>query len=260
MHEFSLKCFGVGDGMASADRNHSSYFYRLRGVSLLIDCGEPVSRSFKASGLSYDTIDRIFLSHLHSDHVGGLFMLMQSFWLEPRKKELTIHLPKDAIEPLTKMLHAAYLFPEILPFPLRFEPHVPETPVPMGDAKVTPYRTTHLDALRKNFQAKYPGDYNAYCFLIESGKRRIAHSADIGAPQDLAPLLDQPVDLLVCELAHFTPEELFTYLRDKKIGRILFTHLSRRNWQHLPEVEKLARQMLPGFNYTFPHDQDVVEI
>jgi ribonuclease Z len=255
-----LKCFGVGDGTASADRNHSSYLYRLGAVSVLIDCGEPVSRSFKASGLNYDTIDRIFLSHLHSDHVGGLFMLMQSFWLEPRRKELTVHLPKDAIEPLTKMLQAAYLFPEVLPFALRFEALVAETPVAFGDAKVTSYRTTHLDALRKNFQAQYPGDYNAYCFLIESGKRRIAHSADIGAPQDLEPLLDQPVDLLVCEVAHFMPEDLFTYLRDKKIGRILFTHLSRWNWQRLPEIEKLARQMLPGFNCTFPHDQDVVEI
>src|SRR5687767_5363315 len=125
MDEFSLKCFGVGDGIASAERNHSSYLYRLGAASVLIDCGEPVSRSFKASGLSYDAIDRIFLSHLHSDHVGGLFMLLQSFWLEPRKKELTIHLPNDAIEPVTRMLHAAYLFPEVLPFPLRFQPHLP---------------------------------------------------------------------------------------------------------------------------------------
>jgi ribonuclease Z len=260
MDEFSLNCFGVGDGVASADRNHSSYLYRLGAASVLIDCGEPVSHSFKASGLSYDTIDRIFLSHLHSDHVGGFFMLLQSFWLEPRKKELTVHLPNDGIEPLTRMLRAAYLFPEVLPFALRFEPHVAEKPVACGEAKVTPYRTTHLDALRKSFQAKYPGDYAAYCFLIESGKRRIAHSADIGAPEDLEPLLEQPVDLLVCELAHFTPEALFGYLRDKRIGRILFTHLSRWNWERLPEIEKLAGQMLPGFNYSFPRDHDIVAL
>jgi ribonuclease BN (tRNA processing enzyme) len=260
MDELSLKCFGVGDGTPSADRNHSSYLYRLGAVAVLIDCGEPVSRSFKASGLNYDTIDRIFLSHLHSDHVGGVFMLLQSFWLEERHKELTIHLPKDGVEPLTRMLHAAYLFPEVLPFGLRFEPLAAEKSVSCGEAKVTPFRTTHLDALRKNFRAKYPGDYAAYCFLIESGERRIAHSADIGAPEDLEPLLARPVDLLVCELAHFTPEALFTYLRGKKIGRIVFTHLSRWNWERLAEVQKLAAQMLPGFQYTFPSDQEVVAI
>src|SRR5215204_5678418 len=199
MDEFSLKCFGVGDGAPSADRNHSSYLYRLGSGSLLIDCGEPISRAFKASGLSYDVVDRIFLSHLHSDHVGGLFMLLQGFWLEQRQKELTIHAPKDAITPLTQMLSATYLFPEVLPFGIRFEPLVAETAVKCGETEVTPYRTTHLDALRKSFQARYPGNYDAFCFLIKSGKRTIAHSADIGEPQDLGRMLKEPVDLLVCE-------------------------------------------------------------
>jgi ribonuclease Z len=254
MDEFSLTCFGVGDGTASAERNHSAYLYRLGGVCILIDCGEPVSRSFKASGLHYDTIDRIFLSHLHSDHIGGLFMLLQAFWLEERQKELTIHLPKDAIEPLTKMLHAAYLFPEVLPFRILFEALAPAEAIALGSARITPYPTSHLDALKKTFQARYPGEYAAYSFLIESGKHRIAHSADLGAPQDLDPLLKQPIDLLVCEMAHFRPEDLFAYLRTKTIGQILFTHLSRWNWDHLAEIEKLAAQSLKGFRYAFPRD------
>jgi ribonuclease BN (tRNA processing enzyme) len=260
MDEFALTCFGIGDGTPSAGRNHSSYLYRLGSESLLIDCGEPISGAFKASGLSYETIDRIFLSHLHSDHVGGLFMLLQGFWLEQRQKELTIHAPGDALEPLTQMLSATYLFPEVLPFRLRFEALVAAVPVPCGASEVTPYRTTHLDALRKTFQARYPGAYDAFCFRIKSGNRTIAHSADIGEPQDLGPLLKEPVDLLVCELAHFTPEELFKYLSGKKIGRILFTHLSRWNWERLPEIEKLAGQMLSGFNYAFPRDYDVIGI
>ena len=260
MDEFSLKCFGVGDGTPSADRNHSSYLYRLGSQSLLVDCGEPMSRSFKASGLSYESIDRIFLSHLHSDHVGGLFMLLQGFWLEQRQKELTIHLPKEAIEPLTRMLQAAYLFPEVLPFRVRFEPLVAGALVPCGDSELTAYRTTHLDALRKTFHTRYPGDYEAFCFLIKAGKRSIAHSADLGEPQDLDPLLKEPVDLLVCELAHFTPEDLFTYLSGRKIGRILFTHLSRWNWERLAEIEKLAARMLRGFNYAFPRDHEVIAL
>ena len=59
MDSFFLRCFGVGDGTASAERNHSAYRYNFGEVSLLVDCGEPISRSFKASGLSYDLIDRI---------------------------------------------------------------------------------------------------------------------------------------------------------------------------------------------------------
>jgi ribonuclease BN (tRNA processing enzyme) len=260
MDEFSLTCLGVGDGTPSAERNHSAYLYRFGALCFLVDCGEPVSRSFKASGLSYDTIDRIFLSHLHSDHVGGLFMLLQGFWLEERKKELTIHLPKDAIEPVRKMLQAAYLFPEVLPFRLHFDALAPQKTIQDAEISVTPYRSTHLDALKKNFEAKYPGDYAAYSFLIQCGNRRIVHSADIGAPEDLDPLLKQPVDLLVCEMAHFTPEALFAYLRGKSIGQILFTHLSRWNWERLSEVEKLAADTLKGFRYSFPRDHHTITL
>ena len=52
MSTVELKCFGVGDGQACADRNHSAYLYTASGTALLVDCGEPVSRSFKASGFT----------------------------------------------------------------------------------------------------------------------------------------------------------------------------------------------------------------
>src|SRR3989442_1622529 len=177
MRSLSLTCFGVGDGTASAARNHSSYLFGFDTVNLLIDCGEPISRSFKSSGLSYDTIDRLFLSHLHSDHFGGLFMLLQGFWLEQRRKELPVHLPAEGIEPLRQMLRAAFLFDEILPFRLSFEPLRARQPVAVGHVRVTPYLTSHLDTLRKSFQAKYPGDYAAYCFLLETDELRVGHSA-----------------------------------------------------------------------------------
>jgi ribonuclease BN (tRNA processing enzyme) len=148
----------------------------------------------------------------------------------------------------------------VLPFALRFEPLAAGKTVAIADVEVTPYRTTHLDSLKKHFQAKYPGEYAAYCFQIVAGKRRVAHSADIGTPEDLDPLLKQPVDLLVCELAHFEPEELFGYLKNKKIGQMLFTHLSRWNWERLPEIEEMAAEMLPNTNHTFARDQHMMTL
>ena len=120
MAECSIRCFGVGDGWPCADRHHSSFLYQLGETSILIDCGEPVSGSYKASGLSYDAIDQILLSHLHSDHVGGFFMLMQSFWLEARTKPLTVCLPKDGIKPIQRLLELSTVFPELLDFKLKF--------------------------------------------------------------------------------------------------------------------------------------------
>ena len=256
----SLTCFGVGDGAPCGDRNHSSYLYQWAGASILFDCGEPVSRSFKATGLNYDTIDRIFLSHLHSDHVGGFFMLMQGFWLERRRKDLVVHLPADAIAPIRGMLKAAYLFEELFHFKLRFLPLSEGKAVAQGPLRITPHRTSHLDALRQSFQRKYPGDYAAYSFLIESDHQRIAHSADLGAPEDLEPLLRKPVDLLVCELAHFDPGKLFRYLRGREIGRVLFIHVGRRHWERLAQTRRLATDLLRGIPFAFARDHQVIRL
>ena len=260
MQHFSVRCFGVGDGTPSADRNHSSYLYSFGEISLLVDCGEPISRSFKASGLGYDLIDRILISHLHADHVGGLFMLLQGFWLEKRRKDLHIHLPAESIQPLRQMLQAAFLFEELLPFRLIFSPWSSGQPLVQSEVRVTPFPTTHLQELRKRFQTKYPGEYAAYCFLLEYGSRRIGHSADLGSPQDLDPLLVRPLDLLVCEVAHFKPEELFGYLHGRDIKRIVFTHVARYYWEQLEEMRRLAARFFPATTFSFATDLEAIEL
>ncbi len=260
MNTVQLKCFGVGDGQACGDRNHSAYLYTCGSASVLVDCGEPVSRSFKASGLSYETVDRIFLSHLHSDHFGGLFMLLQGFWLEKRKRDLRVHLPGDGIAPLRQMLTAAYLFEEVLPFRLVFEPLQDRRTVPVGEVRVTPFRNSHLDGARRTFQAKYPGEYAAYSFLLETAHHRLGHSADLESPKDLDPLLAEPLDLLVCELDHFRAEDLFRHLKGRAIKHLVLIHLGRRYWEKVEAVRKLAAEALPGVRISFPRDQAVIAL
>ena len=254
MDEFSLKCFGVGDGWPCADRNHSSFLYRFGKTSLLLDCGEGFSSRFKASGLPYDTIDALFISHLHADHFAGLFMLLQGFWLERRKKSLPVFLPADGVKPIGQMLKAAVLFPELLRFKLTFQALRASKAVLRNGVRVTPFPTSHLERLRRTYQKKYPQRFAAYCFLIEAGTIRIGHSADLGRPDDLEPLLQKPLDLLVCELAHFRAESLFRYLNGRDIRRIIFVHLGRRYWERLDETRRLARKMLPGIPFTFARD------
>jgi ribonuclease BN (tRNA processing enzyme) len=254
MGKFSLTCFGVGDGWPCADRNHSAFLYRFGGTSLLVDCGDGFSRPFKAAGLSYDAIDRIFISHLHADHFAGLFMLLQGCWLEGRKKDLSVHLPADGVKPLGQMLRAAMLFPELLKFRLRLHALQAGKGVPVDGVRVTPFPTSHLDQLKKSFQKKHPLRFAAYCFLIESGKLRIGHSADIGRPEDLEPLLRQPLDLLVCELAHFRAEKLFRYLARHEVRRVVFVHLGRRYWENLKATRVLAAKMLPDVRFSFALD------
>ena len=260
MQPFSVRCFGVGDGTASAERNHSAYLYTLGGTAVLVDCGEPVSRSYKAAGLSYDLVDRVFISHLHADHIGGFLMLLQGFWLEHRQKDLHVHLPAEGIEPLRQMLKACYLFEELLPFGITFSPWSSGVPLALGKLQVTPFPSSHLLSLKKRFQGIYPLGYAAFSFLLETDRYRLGHSADLGSPEDLEPLLAKPLDLLICELAHFRPADLFASLKGRRIKHIAFTHVARYHWERLEETRRLAAQALPEGSFSFPQDQELIQL
>ncbi|MGV3774305.1 MAG: MBL fold metallo-hydrolase [Verrucomicrobiales bacterium] len=255
-----LTCFGVGDGWPSADRNHSSYLYQMGSTRLIVDCGEPVSRSFKASGLEYDSIDAVLLSHTHGDHVGGFLMFMQSLWLEQRKRDLPFLMPEDAIFPLQQLLEACYIFPELIAFRPIYTALESREPIEIGETRITPFKTTHLEGLRSSFAKSYSQKFESFAFLLQSKDFNIAHSADLGAVTDLEPLLQEPVDLLVCELAHFAPEEIFSYLQDKPCHRVAFVHVGQTYWEHLDETKAMAKKMLPTMDILFPKDGDELAI
>ena len=258
MSKFSVTCFGTGDGWPCADRNHASFLYLLGKTRILIDCGEAIDRSYKASGLSYDLFDAIFISHLHSDHFGGFFMLIQGCWLEGRTRPLSVYLPSGAIKPLRTMLNAGFLFDEALDFRLHLRPIPVVKPFSVGAVRVTAFPTSHLAHARARFGKKYASDFSAFCFLLESPGRRVVHSADLGKPEDLTPALEKPVDLLMCELAHFSPEQIFTFLRGRKVKRIGFMHLGRPFYEDLARTRRLAAKMLADVPHGFPHDLDQI--
>jgi ribonuclease BN (tRNA processing enzyme) len=64
----SGSAFTVGDGNFHSNMVLTSD----RGTQLLIDCGSDIRFSLYAAGMSYRDITDIYISHLHSDHVGGL--------------------------------------------------------------------------------------------------------------------------------------------------------------------------------------------
>lgn len=260
MDKLVLNCFGVGDGWPCADRGHSSYLYNLAGSSVLIDCGESLSHTLKTTGQSPDQIDQIFISHLHFDHIGGFFMLLQGLWLQQRRKELVIHMPQDGLAPIRQLLNVACIFDSLLPFKFQMCPLSGGEPVAVGSLTVSAFATTHLNGFRKSFEKDFPLHYEAFSFLLEGGGWRVGHTADIGAVKDLEPLVQKPLDLLVCELAHVNAEDLFSFLRDKPIKRLILTHLNDRLWKHQEAVSTLARRMMPEIDFCIARDGEEVVI
>ncbi len=84
-------------GSAAALPLKGSYFtahvLNVRGRLFLLDCGEGTQLRLRQLGISLGAIDNIFLTHLHGDHVFGIFGLLSSMHLLERTAPVHIFAP-----------------------------------------------------------------------------------------------------------------------------------------------------------------------
>jgi ribonuclease BN (tRNA processing enzyme) len=69
-----MKLIFIGSGSAFSLTNYQSNMVLIsdQDTKLLIDCGTDTRFALNSLGISYADIGHIYISHLHSDHVGGL--------------------------------------------------------------------------------------------------------------------------------------------------------------------------------------------
>ncbi|ELP86951.1 zinc phosphodiesterase, putative [Entamoeba invadens IP1] len=78
---------GTGAGKATAFRNcnkqtTSNVIQLDNGKMVLIDCGDGILNALTKMGTPLKNIEAIFITHLHSDHVGGIISFLFNFVLE----------------------------------------------------------------------------------------------------------------------------------------------------------------------------------
>lgn len=91
--EFSLMTLGTASALPTANRYPSAHILTVRERLFLIDCGEGAQMQMRKAGISIGRIDNIFLSHLHGDHVFGLFGLLSTLAMMGRTAPLYIYAP-----------------------------------------------------------------------------------------------------------------------------------------------------------------------
>lgn len=77
------------------------------GRIFVFDAGEGATRSLADAGVSLPDIDRVFLTHLHSDHFNGLGTLINQSWTWGRTEPLDVVGPAGTGDVVTA-LNAAY--------------------------------------------------------------------------------------------------------------------------------------------------------
>lgn len=96
--KFSLTILGSSSAMPTTKRFPTAHLLNVNERFFLIDCGEGTQLQLRRFKLGFAKINRIFISHIHGDHVFGLFGLLSSLQLLGRKSELHIHGPGEIRE------------------------------------------------------------------------------------------------------------------------------------------------------------------
>lgn len=107
---------GTSSGVPTRSRNVSSIALRLpqRAEVWLFDCGEGTQHQFLRSDLRSSQITRIFVTHMHGDHIYGLMGLLASIGMAGNPSRIDIYGPpklEDYLKACTRYSQTHFSYP-----------------------------------------------------------------------------------------------------------------------------------------------------
>lgn len=234
---------GTAPGFPVENRACASFILQIDSKLYQFDAGEGFSSSALKHKIKYNDIEKIFISHLHPDHIAGLFLELQLMYLSKRIKSLDIYVPPEALNELEKAIDLFYLFKEKFPFRFRFKPFKSNPVYRNTHFSLHAYRNLHLND-NKQIIKKYrkPNKMQSYSFIIKLKDKRILYSGDIKNENDIAGLLDN-VHTPIVEGFHIDFEALFTVCADNNVKRLVITHLDEKLFDNPMSLFKIAKKV-----------------
>jgi ribonuclease Z len=92
---FSLTVLGSSSALPTSKRFPAAHVLNIQERFFLIDCGEGTQIQMRRFGIPFARIHHIFISHLHGDHIFGLYGLLSSMNLMGRKAAIIVHAHPD---------------------------------------------------------------------------------------------------------------------------------------------------------------------
>jgi len=102
---------GTSAGQPTETRNVSAVAVSLEGEWLLFDCGEDTQRRILAANLKPSRLERIFITHMHGDHIIGLLALIGTLGLGRRDRPLHLYGPPGLREFLETAQRVQVFYP-----------------------------------------------------------------------------------------------------------------------------------------------------
>ena len=105
---------GTGGAIPTPKRNLPAVTVLREGEQLMFDCGEGVQRQMVKTKIGFHKKMKIFITHMHGDHVLGLPGLLQTMSLLDRERKLDVYGPfgiKHFLEGIKETVQFVLTFP-----------------------------------------------------------------------------------------------------------------------------------------------------
>ena len=219
---------GTGAAIPTGERFQTGIFVQEDDRGLLIDCGSGILHRLQQSGIGYDGVSTVLLTHHHLDHVADLLPLMKARWLAG-EEHLEIVGPRGTKGLVDGLLGVHEYMDGRLDLQLR---EVARGEFTVAGFDVSAYETRHsLPCLAYRFDDRFTfsGDSEAFAGLANFADECAVLAHDCSFPDD--------VDVS----NHPTPSELGKILAGRDIGRVYLTHLyPHTEGRHTEMLESIA--------------------
>ncbi len=230
---------GTGTGHQLPDRSTAAIDCDGWGTHFLIDVGSGALRRIREAGINPDTIEAVFITHVHPDHVADLIPLIQMYLLSPPgPRTRTLHLfgPTGLTRVFWEM--ARLMLPdaaENLPFKVELH-EIESNEIQFGEMKIISRPVSHSSRLKclgyrfsaKNKSFACTGDSGPCPALSELGQGVNLYIMECTSPSDA------PAD------GHLTPAQLAPIAQKCQAGEIILTHVGPLSVGH--DLKEEARE------------------
>lgn len=246
---------GTSHGTPSAERFCSCLMLELGESIYIIDAGAPLIDQLFRFGRDPEKVRSIFISHTHGDHIDGLPRYISLMDSRPQYEGVDIFLPEQ------KVLDAIEAFVEVAAGrPMKrvnVRTHTVDADFVYEDENLRLWLIPngHLSGRRDTY------DRPSYSMVIEAEGKRVIYTGDLSTHLrcDDFPMIaiEEPSDLLICEMAHFEMHHVRPYIERCLTKKLCFTHVSGREGRMESVID--VKNAFP-FPVLIPRDGDEIVV
>ncbi|MFK7794181.1 MAG: MBL fold metallo-hydrolase [Gammaproteobacteria bacterium] len=208
---------GTGTPRPSIERFGSATLVSAGGQNFLFDVGRGATIRLQQAGITPNQIDKVFLTHLHSDHISGLDDLWITGWVWQRQKLLRVRGPigtHQLVEGLREAYAAdiSYRVANV---------NLDDDKAKIESVEIEPGVVYQQEGVTISaFLVEHAPVKPAYGYRVEFGDRSVVISGDTTYSENLVKHTQQ-VDLLIHEITAAAPSLL---KRNKRLTNVVAYH------------------------------------